>query len=129
MFVRKKVNRSGTTSVVVIDRNDGKFRQARCFGTSSDPSEIERLCGQAANWIMRYGGQQLLDFDATEQARKDYRKLLSNVERTLQNVPRIILNRVYDAIGFNAVGDDILRHLAIRRTERPPSRRLSSACW
>lgn len=34
MFVRRKVNRSGTTSVVVIDKSGGRFRQVRCFGTS-----------------------------------------------------------------------------------------------
>lgn len=122
MFVRRKVNRSGTTSVVVIDKSGGRFRQVRCFGTSSDPSEIERLCGQAAGWVMRYGGQQLIDFDATEQARREYRRMLSNVERTLQNTPQIILERVYDAIGFNAVGDDILRHLAIARVCQPMSK-------
>lgn len=48
--------------------------------------------------------------------------MLSNVKRTLQNTPQIILERVYDAIGFNAVGDDILRHLAIARVCQPMSK-------
>lgn len=122
MFVRKKVNKSGTTSVVVIDKGGGRFRQVKCFGTSSEPSEIERLCSHAADWIMRHGGQQLIDFDAAEQAKKDYREMLSNVERTLQNAPQTILSRVYDAIGFDAVGDEILRHLAIARVCQPMSK-------
>ena len=122
MFVRKKINKSGTTSVVVIDKGGGRFRQVKCFGTSSEPSEIERLCNQAADWVMRHGGQQLIDFDAAEQAREDYRKMLSNVERTLQNAPQTILSRVYEAIGFDAVGDDILRHLAIARVCQPMSK-------
>ena len=70
---------------------------------------------EATEWVLRSCGQQLLDFDAAERTRDEYRNMLSNVERTLQNAPQMILNRVYDNIGFNAIGDDILRHLAIAR--------------
>ena len=122
MFVRKKVNRSGTTSVVVIDKGGGSFRQVKSFGASSDPEETRRLCEQASDWILRHGGQQIIDFDATEQAGRDYRSVLSNVERMLQNAPQTILGRIYDDIGFDVVGDDILRHLAIARVCQPMSK-------
>lgn len=71
MFVRKKANRSGTTSVVVIDKAGGSFRQVKSFGSSSDSDEVRKMCEQASDWILRHGGQQIIDFDATEQARKD----------------------------------------------------------
>ena len=122
MFVRKKVNRSGTTRVVVIDKGGGTFRHVKSFGSSSDPDEVRRMCEHASDWIMRHGGQQLIEFDATEQAKQAYRSVLSNVERTLQNAPQAILGRVYDDIGFNAIGDDILRHLAISRVCQPMSK-------
>lgn len=122
MFVRKKANRSGTTSVVVIDKAGGSFRQVKSFGSSSDSDEVRKMCEQASDWILRHGGQQIIDFDATEQARKDYQSVLSNVERTLQNAPQTILGRIYDEIGFNALGDDILRHLAIARVCQPMSK-------
>ena len=122
MFVRRKVNKSGTTSVVVVDKSGGSFRQVKSFGSSSDPAEIERMFKEATEWVLRYGGQQLLDFDAAERTRDEYRNMLSNVERTLQNAPQMILNRVYDNIGFNAIGDDILRHLAIARVCHPMSK-------
>ncbi len=44
------------------------------------------------------------------------------IERTLQNAPQVILGHVYDRIGFNAIGDDILRHLAIARVCQPMSK-------
>lgn len=122
MFVRRKVNKSGTTSVVVVDKSGGSFRQVKSFGSSSDPAEIERMFKEATEWVLRYGGQQLLDFDAAERTRDEYRNMLSNVERTLQNAPQMILNRVYDNIRFNAIGDDILRHLAIARVCQPMSK-------
>lgn len=65
MFVRKKVNRSGTTRVVVIDKGGGTFRQVKSFGSSSDPDEVRRMCEHASDRIMRHGGQQLIEFDAT----------------------------------------------------------------
>lgn len=122
MFVRKKVNKSGSTSVVVVDKSGGSFRQVKSFGSSSDPKEIEAMWRQANEWVVRYGGQQLIDFDATEQVRNNYRDMLSNVERTLQDAPYAILSRVYDDIGFDAVGDDILRHLSIARVCQPMSK-------
>ena len=35
MFVRKKKNRSGTISVVVVDKSRGKFREVKKFGVGS----------------------------------------------------------------------------------------------
>jgi len=43
MFVRKKKNRSGTTSVVVAEKRKGVFRELRTIGVSEDKDEIKRL--------------------------------------------------------------------------------------
>ena len=122
MFVRKKTNKSGTTSVVVVDKSGGKYRLMRSFGSSSEPAEIERLCAEATKWAMSYGGQQLLDFDETEHAIREVKSVLSRVERTLHNTPQAILNRIYDGIGFNAIEDGILRHLVAARVCQPMSK-------
>ena len=50
---------------------------------------------------------------------EEIRRTISMIERTLQNAPQAILGYVYDRIGFNAIGDDILRHLAIARVCQP----------
>lgn len=133
MFVRKKRNRSGTTSVSVVFKNGGVFKEVHHLGSSSDPDEIQRMCDDGCEWISRYGGQQLIDFEekwreeqakaaATEQAIAEYKEALSHVERTMLDAPQTILDRVYDRIGFNAIGDDILRHLAIARVCQPMSK-------
>ena len=44
MFIRKKKNRSGTTSVVVVDKIKGAYKEIKPIGTSNDDSEIESLC-------------------------------------------------------------------------------------
>ena len=85
MFVRRKVNKSGTTSVVVVDKSGGFFRQVKSFGSSSDPAEIERMFKEATEWVLRSCGQQLLDFDAAERTRDEYRNMLSNVEKVMRS--------------------------------------------
>lgn len=133
MFVRKKRNRSGTTSVSVVFKSGGTFKEVHHLGSSADPVEIQRMYTEGCEWIALYGGQQLIDFDeqsrkeqaeaeATAQAIADFKEALSHVERTTLDAPQIILNRVYDRIGFNAIKDDILRHLAIARVCQPMSK-------
>ena len=53
---------------------------------------------------------------------EEIRRTISMIERTLQNAPQVILGHVYDRIGFNAIEDDILRHLAIARVCQPMSK-------
>lgn len=133
MFVRKKRNRSGTTSVSVVFKNSGRFKEVHHLGTSSDPDEIRRMYNEGREWIAKYGGQQQIDFDekwrrerfdaeANARAIADFRSALSHVERTTLDAPQAILGRVYDRIGFNAIGDEILRHLAIARVCQPMSK-------
>jgi len=58
MFVRKKKNRSGTISVVVVDKRHG-FKEVKNFGVVTTDEEAEVLCMRANEWIRSYGGQQL----------------------------------------------------------------------
>ena len=63
MYVRKKHNRSGTTSVVVVSKAIGKYKEIKSFGFSSSEEDIESLCNKATAWIRSFGGQQEFDFD------------------------------------------------------------------
>jgi hypothetical protein len=42
MFIRRK-KQVRQHSIVVIDRSNGKFREIKTIGTSSDISELEKL--------------------------------------------------------------------------------------
>lgn len=77
---------------------------------------------KAQRWIDHYGGQQTFDFEESAKAMEEIHRTISMIERTLQNAPQVILGHVYDRIGFNAIGDDILRHLAIARVCQPMSK-------
>jgi hypothetical protein len=51
MFVRKKKNRSGMTSIVVVDKSGSKFRELKTIGVSSEDKEIFELEQQGKKWI------------------------------------------------------------------------------
>lgn len=56
MFVRKRKNRSGSTSVVVVDKSSGHFKEVKSFGSSSDATEIASLEEEARQYIANFGG-------------------------------------------------------------------------
>lgn len=53
MFVRKKKSRSGTTSVIVAEKQGGRFRELITIGVSSDESEVAELVRKGKEWIDR----------------------------------------------------------------------------
>ena len=69
MYVRKKHNRSGSTSVVVVSKASGKYKELKSFGSSTSEEEIDSLYDKAAAWIRSFGGQQGLDFDDRKRKR------------------------------------------------------------
>lgn len=123
MFVRKKTNRSGTITVVVVNKNHGTFREVKNFGTASTDDEADILCTRAQEWIHCYGGQQRLDFnDSKGREREETERVVSNMDAVLINGTQLLLGQVYDSIGLNRIPDEILRHLVIARVSQPNSK-------
>ena len=52
MFVRKKKNRSGTISVVVVDKSRGKFREVKKFGVGSTEVALLTILFRVALMLM-----------------------------------------------------------------------------
>jgi hypothetical protein len=115
MYVRKKINPSGITSVQVIDKSTGKYRLIKTIGSSSDTSTVKPLYQQGKQWISNYVGE-LNIFDTYQREREEKQVteyLLSNIENILQNGTQLILNEVFKTTGFDAINDDILKKLVI----------------
>jgi transposase len=124
MFIRKKKNRSGSVSIVVVDKSGHKYREKQTIGISSDPAEIERLCLEGQRWIHNYNGQQDL-FTQEEKAgiaareRDEVERVLDNIDNILINGTQLILGYVFKNVGFNKIDDDILKQLVIARLCQP----------
>ncbi|GHT54003.1 hypothetical protein FACS189451_08390 [Bacteroidia bacterium] len=121
MFIRKKKNSSGVVSVQVIDKSSGKYQVIKTVGSSSDPHEIEKLYQQGKKWLSVYLGERdMFAEHRQEQAEKqDTEALLSNIENILLNGTQLILNQVFQLIGFDKIGDSILKHLVVSRICQP----------
>ena len=129
MFVRRKKNRSGSTSVVVADKSSGTFTELKVIGVGMTEDEIRLLVKKGKEWIAHYGGQQTITFPNEESERLKREEdtmtehIVSNIIRTSLKSPQTIINKVYDKIGFNTVQDEELRHLVVSRICSPMSKK------
>lgn len=123
MFVRKKKNKSGTVSVQIIDKSDG-YKVVKTVGSSSDEKEIRQLARKAEKIIRTSSGQQkeLFSFkNAEEIAVEKFLKSLKN--KQIHTIgPELIFGTLFDRIGFNAIKDELFRHLVITRLVYPVSK-------
>ncbi|MBW8381486.1 MAG: IS1634 family transposase, partial [Youngiibacter sp.] len=124
MFVRKKKNRSGSTSIVVVNKVSGRTKYIKTIGISSDEQEVERLFRQGQEYLHNIGGQKDMFVSYDEQLNEEYltNHFISNIESVLLNGTQLILNRIYKRIGFDKIDDHILKHLAVVRLSQPMSK-------
>ena len=124
MFIRKKKNRSGTTSVVVVEKRNSVYREIHTIGVGKDQTEIESLNREGLRWIESCcGNRDMFEIQAKELEEKqiiDY--LLSNVENVLINGTQLILNQVFKIVGFDEIEDEVLKQLVIARLSQPMSK-------
>ena len=121
MFVRKKRNKSGTTSVQIIDKSAG-YKVVESIGSSKDVDEIANLVKKAEHQIgTNKGRQRELFRNVTAVDLKEFIKGIVNTQ--VQTIgPELILGSLFDKIGFNAIKDDLFRHLVITRLVYPVSK-------
>lgn len=124
MFVRKKRNASGTVSVQIIDKSSGAYRVAKTIGSSSNPDDIERLMRKANAALYPAETDQpplfptILPDDAVVENFLD--GMASAHIRTIG--PELIFGTLFDRVGFNAVTQDLFRHLVVARLAYPASK-------
>ena len=116
MFVHRKKHRSGHVSIIVMDKSSGKLREVKNFGVAKSDSEADELYFEAKQWIRRYGGQLEMDFIDDEvklREQEETTRVLSNIDSLLINGHRLILDQVYDSIGFNEIKLNNMRKILI----------------
>jgi hypothetical protein len=124
MFERKKKNRSGTVSVVVVNKQSGKYKEMLAVGTSSDASEVSELVARGKDWIRTQNAMpDIFDqYDGTVVERENLEYFFNNIKNILLNGTHLILNRVYRMVGYDRINDTILKELVIARISHPRSK-------
>ncbi|MDR0982990.1 MAG: IS1634 family transposase [Culturomica sp.] len=124
MFIRKKKNPSGVVSVQVIDKSRNSYKVFKTIGSSSDVAEIDKLFSQGQKWLAAHCGNRDMfqEADRQREEKQITEYFLNNVENILLNGTQLILNEVFKVVGFDAIEDDILKHLVVARLCQPSSK-------
>lgn len=121
MFLRKKKNASGSISVQIISKTAGTYKVVKSIGVGNSPHAIEKLWYLGLQEINRLKAQTKLFVSETDT-------IVDQVFASLENAsirtvgPELILGKIYDHIGFNAVEGELFRHLVISRLTFPLSK-------
>lgn len=116
MFVRKKRNKSGSTSIQIIQKIDGRNKIIKTIGCSNDEGEIESIYHKALYELPRLYGPTL--FDPVEEPRISE---LSNDSIRIIG-PDLVFGKIYNSIGYNKFKEPLLKHLVISRITHPGSK-------
>ena len=121
MFVRRKPNKSGSFSIQVVDKVRGHYKLIKFFGSSKSEEDLSAMEKDAADFIATYGGQTVIDFEQSrkEEEMEDAEKFFDSIVDIRQDGVRLILEPIYNAMGFNALGDETLKFLSIARICQP----------
>jgi len=122
MHIRKKKNKSGSTSVLLIDKSGGKYRIVKNFGTTKDDKTIQQLEIQAHEYLRQLKGSELDLFD--NPAKVHIHHFIGTISNSQVQVigPELIFGTLYDRIGYGAIESKLFRHLVIARLFQPGSK-------
>lgn len=122
VYIRKKKNQSGTTSVQIIDKSSGRYKVVKTIGASDNEQDVATMWRKAQSVIQEITGQTQISFVQGEDI------TVRNFFRRSQHInikvfgPELILGSIFDRIGFNAIPDEMFRHLVISRLVYPGSK-------
>jgi len=121
MFVRSKQNSSGSVSIQVIRKRDGKNTVVKTIGCTNNESELNALIQKAKHFIEQIEGKQRLDFINHDQSEL-FAKFVNSINKMHLVGTDLVFGKIFDEIGFNQIKDDLFRHLVISRLFQPVSK-------
>ena len=107
----------------------GSYQKLCTIGVAKEETEIEVLRQKGLEWIQRreLKTHPELDLYGEERKSREYEmemteRVVANIDNILINGAELILNRVFDRIGFNQIEDDVFRKLVQSRLSFPASK-------
>ena len=121
MFIRKKINKSGIISIQIIDKSTGRYKVLKTIGSSSDNKIINQLVNQGKQEINILQKQCSLNFEL-ENEKLLVDTFFNGINKFELLGPELILGRLFDQIGYNAIKEELFRYLVITRLVYPVSK-------
>ena len=121
MFVRKKKNKAGSTTIQVVSKSWGKSKVIKTIGHSSDAQHLETLRQKGRQTIQEITGQPSLFYEPNDALIEAYLGSLDNGQIRVVG-PELVFGKLYDRMGLNAIKEELFRHLVITRLVNPGSK-------
>lgn len=118
MFIRKKRNKSGSSSIQIIQKLNGKYKVVKTIGSSKDWAEIERLYQEAQTLIPKLFNQLTLFEDRITPS--NISELSNDHIRIIG--PELVFGKIFDHIGYDNINSELFRDLVISRITHPGSK-------
>ena len=121
MFINRAKNKSGTTSVRVLEKRGRNNVLVRSFGSSSDEKEINRMVEDARIFIQRQTGTYYNLFNPPPQP--DVDGFVGNISNSQISVvgPEVVFGKLFDHVGYGQIGG-LFRPLVLSRLVAPGSK-------
>lgn len=129
MYIRRKKYPSGNVGIIVVEKINGRMRELATIGIAKADEDVEVLVRRGYEWIAREQQRRHPRLDLFGEEREKCEQERMNAEQLLNNITNItidgadlILDRVFDNVGFNRIEDDVFRKLVKARLSCPASK-------
>ncbi len=102
MFIRKKRNKSGSTSIHIVRKEAGRQVHVLSIGTANSEKELIQLEHVALEKLSTLQLQNRIDFTYAEDE-AFLQNLLSSIEQIEVSGVELILGKLFNEIGFNQI--------------------------
>jgi transposase len=121
MFIRKKKNKSGSTSIQIIDKSSGRYEVIKTIGCAEGMQQENDMMQLAHEHLPILTKQSRIDFSFSEDD-----IFLKQLQQGLKKIfvvgPESILGKIFDEVGYRQISHSLFRHLVITRLVYPGSK-------
>lgn len=120
--MRKKRNKSGSTSVQILCKDTGRRqRLVETIGCGTSKLEVEALMAKGRARMEGMRGPTLPGLDEGEAMVDGFVRGLRNSQVQVIG-PELVFGSLYDHIGYNRIADKMFRHMVVCRLYNPGSK-------
>ena len=110
MFIHRKINASGSTSIQIVQKTNGRNKVIKVVGSSNIAGKIEELYQLGINEIKSLQQTVELPFyqNVEQQFIDDFKH---SIQQLLLVGPELLLGKIFTEIGFDKIKDDLFKSL------------------
>jgi len=121
VYSRRKKNKTGSTSIHLVQKINGKQVHVKSLGVATDEAALHKLESIAGEQIALLTGQNSFPFTYPEDE-KHIAQLRASIQSIEPGVCIQLLEQLFNQIGFDQIGDALFKHLVIMRLLYPVSK-------